>query len=246
MNESGTGFLRVRVTEAGGSLPVQGAVVQIFEYPDETTSENGDVIYSLRTNENGLAPIVSLPAPAAGESMTPGAARPYSVYNISVTYDGYYPVEGIGIPIFDRITAIQPIDMVPLTEEDRIAGADNGRVMIYETPEGMSPQPGGVQREEIGDQNGTVSGGVMTPRNNAGGRGNPSPDSQNSRDIGEAGQSPTQMDMQDIQNARPYDQNGRQADQNSGQTGLRGESSNLPNPPSCYYDEEERERGRGQ
>jgi len=66
----------------------------------------------------------------------------------------------VGIPIFDRITAVQPINLLPYTEEDRLAGADNGRVMIYETPDSSSLQPGGAVREDIGNQNGTVSGGV--------------------------------------------------------------------------------------
>lgn len=162
MNDAkgGTGFLRVRVTEAAGSLPVQGAVVRITEYPGEPMSDEGELLYSLRTDGNGLTPVVSLTAPPAGESLTPGAAQPYAVYNISVIYDGYYPVEGVGIPIFDRITAVQPIALLPYTEEDRIAGADNGRVMIYEIPDSESLQPGGVQREDIGNRNGTVTGGV--------------------------------------------------------------------------------------
>lgn len=169
MNQSGNGFLRLRVTEANGTLPVEGAVVRITEYPGEDAVDEGELLYSLRTDRDGLTPIVSLPAPPAGESMMPGAAQPYAVYNISVTYDGYYPVEGVGIPIFDRVTAVQPINLVPFTEADRIAGADNGRIMIYEIPDSMSLQPGGVTREDIGNQNGTISGGVQgnrEPENN--------------------------------------------------------------------------------
>lgn len=162
MNDAkdGNGFLRVRVTQAAGSLPVEGAVVQITEYPAEEMADEGMLLYSMRTDRNGLTPTVSLPAPSFSASMTPGAAQPYAVYNISVTYDGYYPVEGVGVPVFDRITAVQPIALLPYTEEDRIAGADNGRVMIYEFPDTESLQPGGVQREDIGTQNGTVTGGV--------------------------------------------------------------------------------------
>jgi len=160
MNESGNGFLRIRVTEAAGSLPVKGAVVRITEYPGEDASAEGELLYSMRTDADGLTPAVSLPAPPAVDSMAPGAAQPYALYNISVTYDGYYPVEGVGVPVFDRVTAVQPVNLLPFTEEDRIAGADNGRIMIYETPDSSSLQPGGLMREDIGNQNGTVSGGV--------------------------------------------------------------------------------------
>jgi hypothetical protein len=36
--------------------------------------------------------------------------------------------------------------------------------MIYEFPDTESLQPGGVQREDIGNQNGTVTGGVRNER----------------------------------------------------------------------------------
>ena len=164
-NQNGSGFLRVRVTEASGTLPMEGAVVRISEYPTEADAPEGRLLYSLRTDRNGLTPLVSLTAPPANESRVPGAAQPYAVYNISVTYDGYYPVEGVGVPVFDRITAVQPVNLLPYTEEDRIAGADNGRVMIYEFPDTESLQPGGVTREDVGNQNGTVTGGVRNGGN---------------------------------------------------------------------------------
>ena len=40
MNQSGNGFLRVRVTEAAGALPVRGAVVRITEYPEEEIEQS--------------------------------------------------------------------------------------------------------------------------------------------------------------------------------------------------------------
>lgn len=158
MNQNGYGTLRVRVTEANGTIPVEGAVVQVSEFPE---TSDGRLLYSMRTDRDGLTPAVTLPAPPAGESLTPGAALPYTTYHLSVIYDGYYPVEGIGIPIFEGITAVQPVNLVPLTEEDNIAGAANGRVMIYEIPEALSLRPGGGDREDIGNGNGTVSGGVQ-------------------------------------------------------------------------------------
>lgn len=162
MSESGIGYLRVRVTAA--DLPVSGVAVRIAEYPEN--GADGEILYSVLTDENGLTPITELAAPPANESITPGYAQPYAVYNIFVDYGGYYPVEGVGVPIFDKVTAIQPVKLVPLTEEDRIAGGDNGRVMIYEIPDSESLKPGGVTREDIGNNNGSVSGGV---RNAAGG-----------------------------------------------------------------------------
>lgn len=157
MEYTGMGRLRVRVTEAGGNLPVMGAVVTVSEYTD---SGEGELLYSLRTDAGGLTEAVMLPAPPASESIRPGSARPYALYNIDITYPGYYPVEDVGVPVFDRITAVQPVNLLPLSEEDRLADAENGRIMLYETPDSESLQPGGLKREDVGRRNGTISGGV--------------------------------------------------------------------------------------
>ncbi len=157
MDYTGMGRLRIRVTEAGGVLPVEGAVVTVSEYTD---GGEGALLYSLRTDNGGLTEIMTLPAPPASESMKPGSARPYALYNVDITYPGYYPVENVAVPVFDRVTAVQPVNLLPLTEEDRLAGADSDRVMIYETPDNQSLQPGGVMREDVGGNNGSISGGV--------------------------------------------------------------------------------------
>jgi len=157
MEYTGMGRLRIRVTEAGGVLPVAGAVVTVSEYED---GGEGKLLYSLRTDQGGLTEVVVLPAPPASESMKPGAARPYALYNVDITYPGYYPVENVAVPVFDRITAVQPVNLLPKSEEDQLAGTESGRVIIYETPDTQSLQPGGVTREDVGGNNGTLSGGV--------------------------------------------------------------------------------------
>ena len=157
MEYTGMGRLRIRVTEAGGALPVEGAVVTIAEYED---GGDGELLYSLRTDSGGLTETVTLPAPPASDSLKPGASRPYALYNVDISYPGYYPVENVAIPVFDRITAVQPVNLLPLSEQDRLAGAENNRVMIYETPDTQSLQPGGVMREDVGSGNGSITGGV--------------------------------------------------------------------------------------
>lgn len=157
-NNTSEGYLRIRVTTTGNTLPLEGANVIISEYSPDNT--NDTVLYSLRTDRGGLTDTVALPAPASSDSMRPGFVQPYSLYNISVTYDGYYPVEGVGVPIFAGITAVQPVNLLPLGEEESIAGAQGGRVMIYETPRQQNLTPGGVTREDVGNENGSISGGV--------------------------------------------------------------------------------------
>lgn len=170
------GYLRVRVTEAGGAVPVSGALVRISEYDSyddagntNDTNGTGDAaLYSLITDRDGLTPTVRLAAPPAADSQAPMDAEngapptiPYSLYNVNISKGGYYPVENVGVPIFAGITAVQPVNLSPLTEQDDIAGVSgpDGRVMIYEFPDSESLMPGGVTREDIGNRNGEITGG---------------------------------------------------------------------------------------
>lgn len=106
---SSKGYLRIWITTAGGSLPVQGVPVQIRE-------ENGNILHVLRTGESGLTPTVELPAPPAAESLTPGAAAPYALYLVTVELSGYQPVQEMAVPIFDGVTSLQPITLIPQQE----------------------------------------------------------------------------------------------------------------------------------
>lgn len=106
MNES-QGFLRIWVTAAGGTLPLSGVPVQVFD-------EDGTLLHVLRSGESGLTTTVTLPAPPASESLTPGT-KPYATYRVSVDAPGYTPISAFSVPIFDGITSLQPIALVPVT-----------------------------------------------------------------------------------------------------------------------------------
>lgn len=161
MENTAKGFLKVRVTRAGGTLPVEGAVVTISEYGGESGEGDG-ILYSLRTDRGGLTETVSLPAPALVDSTSPGNVQPFATYNVEVKYGGFYPVELVGVPVFAGIVAVQPVDLLPGGDADRIAGSVGNRVMIYETAQSEALKPGGVLREDIGNKNGGISGRAVS------------------------------------------------------------------------------------
>ena len=168
MENSVNGYLKVRVTRAGGTLPVENAVVTITEYKNGA-AEDDRILYSLRTDRGGLTETVSLAAPAFGTSTRPGNAQPFALYNVNVAYDGFYPVELVGVPVFGGVVAVQPVDLMPLGEADRVAGAQGDRVMIFEMTQSEALQPGGSDREDIGNENGQITGGVDNTRGEMGG-----------------------------------------------------------------------------
>lgn len=107
MHES-QGFLRIWVTAAGGTLPLPGVPVRI-------STEDGTLLHVLRTGESGLTPTIALPTPPASDSFTPGT-KPYTSYQVSVDTQGYTPVSLLSVPIFDGITSVQPVALLPVTD----------------------------------------------------------------------------------------------------------------------------------
>ncbi len=110
----GEGLLIIRATGGNGAFPIEGAIVNISGR--NGFDEGNGVIYSLRTDQSGLTEAVALPAPAGSISLSPGSGvQPYSVYDITVTKNGYLDAENAGVQIFDGITAIQTFDMIPMS-----------------------------------------------------------------------------------------------------------------------------------
>ncbi len=157
MDNTVNGYLKVRVTRAGGALPVEGAIVTVTEYRSDAGED--EILYSLRTDRGGLTETVSLPAPPFNTSTRPGNAQPFALYNVNISYEGFYPVELVGVPVFGGVVAVQPVELMPLSEADRVAGADGERVMIFELTQSEALAPGGVTREDIGNENGQITGG---------------------------------------------------------------------------------------
>ncbi len=120
-DNTGQGALVVHVTTARGAIPLEGAQVYVRSYDADGTDGRGDVIRSLVSGRDGSTPIIWLPAPARSESLKPngGGPPPFSTYIVEVFLEGYFMQNYINVPIFDGITAIQPADLIPLSENDK-------------------------------------------------------------------------------------------------------------------------------
>ena len=105
-----SGTLRIRTYTAGGALPVKGAVVRI-RGADE---DNGFVVHQLITDDDGLTPPVSLPAPSIDYSLFPEPSeQPYSSYNIEINANGFLDKKILGLTVFSGIESIQLVNMIP-------------------------------------------------------------------------------------------------------------------------------------
>jgi len=114
---TGSGLLSVRVTTGNGAIPIEGALVYVREYKNSSP-----VLYSLRTGNDGMTPTVRLRTPPRGDSLTPNGKVPFSEYLVTVKKEGFYGSENIGLPMFDGVTSVQKVDLLPLTEADIYSG----------------------------------------------------------------------------------------------------------------------------
>ena len=109
MTEQGTGYLKIRAASAGGAFPAEGVTVLVYD-------SDGTIIASLRTDSSGLTKTVSLPAPPISLSQAPDPpALPFATYTVTATKEGYAPVEDYSVPVFDSVTSIQGVNMIPLS-----------------------------------------------------------------------------------------------------------------------------------
>lgn len=103
------GKLQINVTSSLGLIPVSDATVTI-----SYTGLPGTTVEKLNTDSSGQTAQVELPAPPLEYSVEPSEQMPYSEYNIQVDAPGYESVTVSGTEVLPNVTAIQPIQMVPL------------------------------------------------------------------------------------------------------------------------------------
>lgn len=121
-NMSGTGYLIVRVSTASGAIPVTGATVSVRSGTPDENNDKGSVVQILRSDRDGNTPRIALPTTPRENSTKPGSMLPYATYQIDVTADGFYRQYFTGVPIYDGVTSIQPVALIPLAD---IPGMDN-------------------------------------------------------------------------------------------------------------------------
>lgn len=103
------GKLGFNITSSLGLIPISNAKIYI-----SYTSQPNQIIEELTSNEIGKTPLIELPTPPLDYSLEPDAPRPYSIYNITVTADGYEPTNVAGTELLPDVTALQPVRLNPV------------------------------------------------------------------------------------------------------------------------------------
>lgn len=124
----GRGTMLFRVYTAREALPIMGARCVISKKIGGETRE----LCALITDSSGQTRAETLPAPSKELSQSfENSIQPFSLYDATVTKNGYADVELRDIPVFDGVQSIQRVAMVPVAPgEDtveRITEVENAR-----------------------------------------------------------------------------------------------------------------------
>jgi len=105
------GYILVNVRTGDESSAIQGASVMVTAIVDGSRL----ILASGVTNMNGTTQKFVLPAPDVSQSQTPNfPTRPYNLFDVSVTAEGFFNARSVDVPVFAGITSIQNFNMIPL------------------------------------------------------------------------------------------------------------------------------------
>lgn len=115
-NNRGTGTILFRVYTAHEALPIENAVCKVTK----VFNGNTHTFYTLITDESGRTTTEPLPAPSSELSQnSENTVQPFSLYDATVTREGYADVELKEIPVFDGVSSVQQVAMIPVINSAR-------------------------------------------------------------------------------------------------------------------------------
>ena len=108
---SSVGYILVNVRTGDESAAVEGATVMVTAIVDGKRM----ILASGLTNENGTTIKFELPVPALEHSQSPDPLRrPYNLFDVSVTAEGFFNARSVDVPVFSGITSVQNFNMIPV------------------------------------------------------------------------------------------------------------------------------------
>ncbi len=103
----GRGFLSLEVFTGTKALPIANAEATIKD-------NNGNILYTLKTDENGITEKVELETVNVETTLDPNyTGIPYKTYVVEVKAPNYISLTIRGVQIFDTVSSILPVNMLP-------------------------------------------------------------------------------------------------------------------------------------
>lgn len=147
------GGLRINVRQISNNFPIENALVTI----SRRNGFSNEILDEIRTTGTGETETLELPAPPLDYSLTPDSPKPYSEYTISVSAEGYEPVQIIDSEVLPSVTSLQNVEMLP---QASIANTEETFVIPDHTLYGEYPPK--IEEDEIKEI--TQSGEIVLNR----------------------------------------------------------------------------------
>ncbi|MBR6825468.1 MAG: spore cortex-lytic protein [Oscillospiraceae bacterium] len=110
------GFLRVRVYTSAAQLPIEDATVTVTR-PGQRANR---LLATRITDESGLIPLLTIPAPPETESQSSGTPSPFATVDITVDHPDFERVLIENAQIFTGIISEQNIPLIPIEERPQV------------------------------------------------------------------------------------------------------------------------------
>ncbi len=118
------GSFSADVNEISVGMPVENAVVKIYEHTPEPNTL-GKQVEELFTNENGQTGTVELPTPPIDLSLEPQhIEKPYAEYDIEVVSDYNETMIVKGVQVLPKSLALQEVSLLPINSTTPIEFID--------------------------------------------------------------------------------------------------------------------------
>ena len=127
------GNLVFLVSTARGAIPLEGARISLYNYIKDDMPHRGDVQFSVVSGSDGKTRRIPLFAPPKQDSLSPGEILPYATYNAQVELEGYYTQYYVAIQVFDGVTSVLSINLIPLPENGRANSESFDGEQFFET-----------------------------------------------------------------------------------------------------------------
>lgn len=108
------GLLRIQASSAGRVFPVSNALARVYVDLDDGERE----LFQGMTDVDGIIDNIPLPAPDSSISFDENSTvAPFATYVLRVSKPGYASEIFNGIPVFDSVKSIQPVELIPLSAD---------------------------------------------------------------------------------------------------------------------------------
>jgi len=106
-----TGYITARVYTSGARIPVRGATFAVV------SADGTNALLGIRfTDENGKTELVSVEAPDASLSVTPGNKNPFTLVNVRIDHPDFKSYFVGGVQIFAGQISVVDAELLPTAE----------------------------------------------------------------------------------------------------------------------------------